>query len=502
MSEWWVGRQGANPVGPVTTDTLIRGIQENKVPEDALVCRVGEQQWQHIAQVNDLWELIHPEQFHTSVTKQPWFAEKRDSGLPATPAREPQEVDDESTRIYSVPILAIRSIESSPYHPPPAAAGTTPLTSDSDVAPPKPAALAASPAASHAATPKALIAPPRFGADRVAPAKPAPVAAAVIPSKPEPAATKAPVALGPTLPSMPAAVSSARPAVSVSPAQFVQQAPVANLPKGSSALLTPIESPRDSHPSVPLIQSRPMASSAPQVAIPAAAIARPAMAPAATAGTRPIQQRPMTQEAVAAQPAPVPQHLTPPLPATAPNHLAPAVHQAFAPHARPSPGAAAAPPFASAARPPVDLEDDTVTIVAKVSPVVPIAPPVIPAPPVTELPVVPEVEPAELFDEDFEPPPPTPTTASPARGRSTELDSVVPRPAAGTPAPPSVIITHPPPNPHEAALAHAVAPMPEETRPAIRSIRPPGMIQVSIGTLVIGALALVVLVLLVVLLLR
>ena len=220
MSEWWVGRQGANPVGPVTTDTLIRGIQEKKVPEDALVCRVGEQQWQHIAQVDDLWELIHPEQFHTSVTKQPWFAEKRDSGPPATPPPEPQEVDDESTRIYSVPILAIRSIESSPFHPPPAATGTTPLANDANVALPKPATLAASPAASHAATPKVVIAPPRFGADRVAPAKPAPVATTVTPSKPEPAATRAPVALGPTLPSMPAAVAPARAAVSVSSPQF------------------------------------------------------------------------------------------------------------------------------------------------------------------------------------------------------------------------------------------------------------------------------------------
>ena len=119
MSEWWVGRQGANPVGPVTTDTLVRGILEKKVPEDALVCRVGERQWQHLAQVDDLWELVHPEQFHTSVTKQPWFTEKGPSSppIPPTDPPEPLEVEDESTRIYSVPILSIRSVDSSPSHP-------------------------------------------------------------------------------------------------------------------------------------------------------------------------------------------------------------------------------------------------------------------------------------------------------------------------------------------------------------------------------------------------
>jgi hypothetical protein len=54
----------------------------------------------------------------------------------------------------------------------------------------------------------------------------------------------------------------------------------------------------------------------------------------------------------------------------------------------------------------------------------------------------------------------------------------------------------------EEVLAHAVASIPEETRPALRSMRPAGTIQMSIGTLVIGALTLVVLVLLVVLLLH
>jgi hypothetical protein len=134
-------------------------------------------------------------------------------------------------------------------------------------------------------------------------------------------------------------------------------------------------------------------------------------------------------------------------------------------------------------------EDDAETVVAQVRPAMPPTPPAIPAPARAPLPIVPAVEPAELFDEDYEPP----TSGPVVHAHSTDHDA--PRPAAGTPAPPSVIITHPPPSLAEEALAHAVSPIPEETHPALRSIRPPGTVQVSVGTLVIGALMIVVLVL-------
>jgi hypothetical protein len=52
------------------------------------------------------------------------------------------------------------------------------------------------------------------------------------------------------------------------------------------------------------------------------------------------------------------------------------------------------------------------------------------------------------------------------------------------------------------ALGHAVQAHSELTRPALRTIRPPGTVQISIATLIVGAMTLVVLVLAAVLVLR
>jgi hypothetical protein len=83
-----------------------------------------------------------------------------------------------------------------------------------------------------------------------------------------------------------------------------------------------------------------------------------------------------------------------------------------------------------------------------------------------------------------------------------------PRPAAGTPLPPSVIIA-----PHQQpitqqhhvpidALGRVVQPHSELTHPALRTIRPPGTIQISIASLIVGAMTIIVIVLATVLLLR
>ncbi|HVU05981.1 MAG TPA: serine/threonine-protein kinase [Polyangiaceae bacterium] len=45
MDEWFVCVPGGDPVGPVSTALLILGIRSGKVPDDALVCRVGEKTW-------------------------------------------------------------------------------------------------------------------------------------------------------------------------------------------------------------------------------------------------------------------------------------------------------------------------------------------------------------------------------------------------------------------------------------------------------------------------
>lgn len=48
---WWIAQKGNDPVGPVTADLLLRGIEAGKVPADTLICRVGDKEWSHIAEV-------------------------------------------------------------------------------------------------------------------------------------------------------------------------------------------------------------------------------------------------------------------------------------------------------------------------------------------------------------------------------------------------------------------------------------------------------------------
>jgi len=505
MSEWWVGRQGSNPVGPVTTDTLIRGILEKKVPEDALVCRVGEQQWEHIAQVDELWEQVHPEQFQTNVTQRPWFAEKGSSQPPASPPVE-TEVDDESTRIFAVPILPIRTVDSSPSNPLPAraafppAAPTGPTTTESSPgvnagprAKPTPG-LATSPPAANAPSPKPIISPPRFGLDRSPAGKVAPVAVQALPStsRTDPGVAKPQATLGAALPSaqQPVAPLPNRPGTAVLQPVVPAQAPAPQFPhKVPTQQQTP-QGHAEPADSVPLIATRPQLRSDPHnpPVIPPARPAIPAPQPlparAAIVSQQPraIQQQPPIHQQPLIQPQPPIQ--------PRPQKVAPSF------------------PDTSAPRTTVEPEEDTVTVVTQSTAAVakanaqvfdhPPPPPTPPNPPVLA-PIIREVEPADLFDEDFEPPPSKPVAAN---LRGADHVSVAPRPAAGTPAPPSVIVSHPPPSMAEIVLSHAVASVPEETRPALRSMRPAGTIQISIGTLVIGALTLVVLVLLVVLLLH
>ncbi len=135
----------------------------------------------------------------------------------------------------------------------------------------------------------------------------------------------------------------------------------------------------------------------------------------------------------------------------------------------------------------------------------PASPPVAPLPNVATVTVArqasPEVEPADLFDEDEEQAGPAKAVGyASAHDPPSTPESLRPRPAAGTPAPPSVVVSQP--QVPIDALGHLIQPRPELTHPALRSLRAPGTVQISIGSLIVGALALVVLVLLAVLLLR
>ena len=48
--EWWVTKGNQVPVGPVSTELVLRGIGAGKVPKDALVCEVGGSRWRGIGE--------------------------------------------------------------------------------------------------------------------------------------------------------------------------------------------------------------------------------------------------------------------------------------------------------------------------------------------------------------------------------------------------------------------------------------------------------------------
>jgi hypothetical protein len=49
--DWWVTKGDRRPVGPVSTQLLLRGIGAGKVPRDALVCEVGGTSWKWIGEI-------------------------------------------------------------------------------------------------------------------------------------------------------------------------------------------------------------------------------------------------------------------------------------------------------------------------------------------------------------------------------------------------------------------------------------------------------------------
>jgi hypothetical protein len=54
IREWYVCTRGSEPVGPVSTELVARGIIAGKVPRDALVARIGDSVWQRVLRVPEI----------------------------------------------------------------------------------------------------------------------------------------------------------------------------------------------------------------------------------------------------------------------------------------------------------------------------------------------------------------------------------------------------------------------------------------------------------------
>ena len=81
--EWWVTKGSQVPVGPVSTELLLRGIGAGAVPKDALVCEVGGSKWTWIGEMAPFSIAIN-QRMRTSL----------DSGEELTAADPPKGVDD------------------------------------------------------------------------------------------------------------------------------------------------------------------------------------------------------------------------------------------------------------------------------------------------------------------------------------------------------------------------------------------------------------------------
>lgn len=54
MSDWWLSRSSGAPEGPFPTDVLAEGLSTQQIPHQAYVCRVGDQRWLRISQVDEI----------------------------------------------------------------------------------------------------------------------------------------------------------------------------------------------------------------------------------------------------------------------------------------------------------------------------------------------------------------------------------------------------------------------------------------------------------------
>ena len=58
IDQWWVTQGGQEPVGPVSTELVVRGLAAGRVPLDSYVCEVGGSAWKPVRDVRDFTEAV------------------------------------------------------------------------------------------------------------------------------------------------------------------------------------------------------------------------------------------------------------------------------------------------------------------------------------------------------------------------------------------------------------------------------------------------------------
>ena len=112
MVEWMVREGGSEPIGPVTTELVIRGILAGRVAQNAEVCRLGDNSWRRIDSVPEFAGYTLDDDAQTHVTDSPWFA-----GEPSSARRAPLGPPPK------LPPVGLAPLQRSRPAPPPARTG-------------------------------------------------------------------------------------------------------------------------------------------------------------------------------------------------------------------------------------------------------------------------------------------------------------------------------------------------------------------------------------------
>ncbi|HEY5961538.1 MAG TPA: GYF domain-containing protein, partial [Polyangiaceae bacterium] len=97
MSEWWLSRGDGKTEGPLTTQALVQGLVTGQIPKISHICRLGEQTWLRVSQVDEVWEAANPEQVKTNVTERPWFL----SGSEPSPSPSSPDIDADRSQVLT-----------------------------------------------------------------------------------------------------------------------------------------------------------------------------------------------------------------------------------------------------------------------------------------------------------------------------------------------------------------------------------------------------------------
>jgi hypothetical protein len=228
MTEWMLRRGRRPPVGPVTTQRLIRAIKVGRVPPDTEACKVGSDDWRLYSKYPELELALDSSDVTERPSEGPPLRLESERAGPNTArsaeigslaprlsspwASDEDEDDDEAvTQVVSTPFAAPEpkpEPKPEPRPTPRPAAGVPPPKPagwSSRPGPPSQPTVRATPSSTTHARPGATA---QAGPPRPAAAAPRPAAGVAAPPRPTPSRLSSPIAVPPPVPSSPRAALS------------------------------------------------------------------------------------------------------------------------------------------------------------------------------------------------------------------------------------------------------------------------------------------------------